>query len=236
MKVSPRHVPSAHSRRAAALKVLAALCLSLLPATLPAQYLKLKLGGGLATQYGDARVVGAYKIGVGYEYEFDQHWTVTPSLLFYGKGWKNRDVPVPLTDDDGNAVRDESGEQVYSLMSRSTSANYVEIPVLFSYYHRLGESRYLVFAAGPYAALGVFGKVKTKGDTGRTGGEKYYYDANTFGSGGMRRFDAGVQALVGYQFPSGLTLGLEADFGMVRTSSDGGRNLTGLVSLSYKFD
>lgn len=222
--------------RTAAWRAVVALCLLLLPATASAQSVKFNVGGGLGTQYGDARVVGAYKIGVGYEYEFDQHWTITPGIAFYGKGWKDADQQVHLTDNEGNAVYDEHGDPVYSIMSRSTSANYLEIPILFSYYYRLSESRYLVVSAGPYVACGLFGKVKTKGDTDRTGSEKYYYENNTFGSGGMRRFDAGAQALVGYQFPSGLTLGLEADFGMVRTCSDGGRNFSALISLSYKLD
>ena len=40
-----------------------AACLSL---PLAAQNIFLKVGGGLATHYGHARAVGAYKIGVGY--------------------------------------------------------------------------------------------------------------------------------------------------------------------------
>ena len=58
-----------------------AACLSL---PLAAQNIFLKVGGGLATHYGHARAVGAYKIGVGYEYEFNQKLTFAPSLVFYG--------------------------------------------------------------------------------------------------------------------------------------------------------
>ena len=96
------------------------------------------------------RVVGAYKIGVAYEYEFDQHWTFSPGLMFYGKGWRTPDESVACVDDDGNPMLNESGQQVYSLMSRSASANYVEVPLLFNYYYRLAESRYVVLSAGPY--------------------------------------------------------------------------------------
>ncbi len=204
--------------------------------TLEAQNIKLKVGGGLSGQSNGAKVVGAYKIGVGYEYEFDQRWTITPALVFYGKGWKAPDKTVPVVDDNGQPQLNEEGEQVYSLMSRSTSANYLEVPVLFSYYHRLGESRYLVFSAGPYAAVGVGGKVKTKGDGQRIGSEKLFYEYSTFGENGIRRFDAGLQAFVGYQLPAGIALGVEADFGLLRTQSNGQRNLSGLVSLSYTFD
>lgn len=216
--------------------VLAIAALTSLPTSLSAQYLKLKIGGGLASQYGDAKVVGAYKIGIGYEYEFDQHWTFTPSLVFYGKGWKDPDVDVPVVDDNGQPRYDEAGNRLYSRMSRSVAADYVEIPLLFSYYYRTGEGRYLVFGAGPYAAVGVAGKAKVKGNGERIGSEKLYYDGNTFSEEGAHRFDAGVQGLVGYQFPSGLTLGVEADFGLLRFKTDGGRNVSALISLSYKFD
>lgn len=210
--------------------------LFLLSLAAPAQTWQLEVGGGLATQYGSARSVGAYKIGVGYEYELDLHWTVTPSLAFYGKGFKSPDRMVPVLDDNGEPVYDEEGNPAQSRMSRSTSAEYVELPVLFRYYWRVGESRYVVLGAGPYIAVGVHGKVKTKGDAEQAGSEKLYYNSKTFSADGVRRFDAGVQAFAGYQFATGLILGVEADFGLVRFSTDGGRNLSGLVSLAYRFD
>ena len=157
-----------------------------------AQHWQLKFGGGLSSQYGAARSVGAYKIGVGYEYEFDQRWTVAPSLVFYGKGFKDPDRLVAVIDDDGAPLYDEEGNPVYSRMSRSTSANYIELPLLFSYYWRKGPSRYVVLSAGPYAAVGLFGKVKTKGDGEQLGSDKLYYDGDAFGGDGLRRFDAGV--------------------------------------------
>lgn len=200
-----------------------------------AQHVSLRVAGGLASQTGDYRPVGAFKLGVGYEYEFDQHWTVAPALLFGARGWKDRDRTVAVIDDDGVPATDEEGRPVTSVMGRSTAANYVEVPVIFSYYHRLAESRYLVFSAGPYAAIGVSGKVKTRGDGGRTGSEKLFYERRTFGHGGLRRFDAGLQVGAGYQLPSGLTVGVEADFGLVRTSHGGGRSVSGLVALAYRF-
>ncbi len=213
----------------------ALLFLAPLSVALHAQNVKLHVGGGLSTQQGGAKVVGAYKIGVGYEYEFNQSWTITPSLVFYGKGWKDKEKNVPVVDDNGRPQLNEAGEQVYSLMSRSTSANYVELPVLLSYYHRMGESRYLVFSAGPYVAVGVGGKVKTKGDGQRIGSEKLFYEDSTFGNGGLRRFDAGAQVFAGYQFSMGITLGVEADWGLLHTQSNGERNFSALLSLSYAF-
>ncbi len=201
-----------------------------------AQHLQLKIGGGFAAQYGDARAVGAYKIGVGYEYEFDQHWTFAPSLLFYGKGWRTPDTFVADLDGNGRPQYDDNGNLLTSRCRTTTAADYVEIPLLFSYYHRVGEHRYLVISAGPYAALGVAGTMKTKGDATHPGSEKIYYDAKTFDSDGARRFDAGMQAFLGYQFPTSLTLGIEADFGMLRFCNGGGRNVSALIGLSYNFN
>lgn len=210
------------------------LCLLAMPAS--AQHLQLKAGGGLSTQYGSARSVGAYRFGVGYEMELDQHWSVAPALLFYGKGWKAPDALVPVLDDGGLPVLDEEGNQTYSLMSRSVAAAYLELPLLVNYYHRLAAQRYLVFSAGPYVAYGVSGKGKTKGDARRQGSEKLFYEENTFDIDEARRFDAGIQVAAGYQFPSKITLSLEADFGLVRFAPGGGRNLSALVGLTYTFD
>lgn len=208
----------------------------LLPAMAGAQSLQLKAGGGLSSQYGSAGVVGALKLGLGYEYEFDQHWTITPSLLLVGKGWKDPDRLVEVIDDETLLPElDDEGNPVMSTMNRSVAANYLELPVMVSYYFRTGASRYIIVGAGPYAALGLLGKTKVKGDGRRIGAEKLYYDYSTFSSTAYRRFDAGFQTFLGYQFPSGLSLGLEADFGLLRTARDGGRNCSGMVALSYKF-
>lgn len=207
----------------------------MLPTVLMAQNVMFKVGGGLASHYSSSDPVGAYKIGVGYEWEFNQHLTFMPSLEFYGKGWKSPNERVFVLDEAGNQRIDpETGEPLTSLMNRSATANYIEVPLLLSYYWRIGVQRYIVFSAGPYAAFGVSGKQKTKGDGRATGAEKFYYEKKTFDEPGAHRWDAGLQVMAGYQFPSSLKVGLEADFGFVKCTSNGGRNVSGLISLSYK--
>ncbi len=211
------------------------LALAALPAALPAQNLLFKIGGGFSSHYGQDKSVGAYKIGVGYEWEFNQRWTFTPVLEVYGKGWKDRDTRVTMFAPDGSPVIDAAtGEVRTGLMSRSATANYLELPLLFSYYIRTGESRYIVFSAGPYVAYGLTGRQKTKGDAVREGSEKLYYEKNTFRQSGAHRFDAGVQTMAGFQFPSSLILGIEADWGVTKFNVQGKRNVSALVSLSYK--
>ena len=202
---------------------------------LQAQNLQFRVGGGLASHYGKAQNVGAFKVGLGYEFEFDQHWTLTPSLAVYGKGWKDPNQLVYVFDDAGNQLFDEeTGEPLQGVRSRSASQNYVQLPVLLSYYWRMDESRYVVMAAGPYVAYGVSGKQKTKGDTEQPGAQKLYYERKTFSEPGTHRFDAGIEAFAGYQFPSGLTLGLEADFGLAKFNRSGRRNISALLSLGYR--
>lgn len=199
-----------------------------------AQSIHFKFGGGLSSHYGSAQAVGAFKIGVGYELEFDQHWSFTPALEIYGKGWKNPNATVFKFDGDGNQLYDDKGNPLTGIMSRSATQNYLELPLLFSYFLRTGESRYVVFSAGPYVAYGLSGKQKTKGDTEKPGADRYYYEKKTFSEPGTHRFDYGVQASVGYQFASGVVIGLEGDFGLAKFNAAGDRNVSGLITVGYK--
>lgn len=200
-----------------------------------AQGVHISFGGGLASHYGQAQAVGAFRIGVGYEVEFDQHWTFTPGIEVYGKGWKDPNESVFVFDDQGNQMFDEeTGDPLVGIRSRSATQNYLQIPLLFSYYLRTGEARYVVFSAGPYVAYGIAGKQKTKGDTERPGAEKFYYEKKTFKEPGTHRFDVGLRGKVGYQFASGFMLGLEADFGLAKFNKAGDRNISGLISIGYK--
>ena len=164
---------------------------------------------------------------MGYEYEFDQHWTFAPSLVFYGKGWKEKDRLVPVLDDSGLPVLDEDGEPAQSLMDRSATANYLALPLTFNYYLRTGTSGYVVLSAGPYVACGLSGKLKTRGE---------YYEDKTFDTPGARRFDAGITFGAGYQFRGGITVGLQGDFSLTRFAAGAGRNRSGLITLAYNFD
>lgn len=209
---------------------------SMLPVAASAQTWQFRIGGGLASQFKDSRPVGAFKLGVGYEHEFDQHWTLTPSVYFYAKGRKLPDESVAIRDAEGNPLLDDNGNPVCGVKGTTITANYVEAAFPFSYYVRTAERRYLIFSAGPYVAVGVAGKHTVKGDAEREGAEKLYVEQKTFDVDGIRRFDAGLQASVAYQFTDNLVLGVEADFGLTPFSRDGGRNVSGLLTLSYRFD
>lgn len=211
------------------------LTLAALALPLAAQNLQLKVGGGLSTHYKGANTIGSFKVGLGYEVEFDQHWTVTPSLLLYGKGWKSHDQRVYVYDEDQNQVFEEDGTPRTCNKSRTTTANYLEVAVPFNYYFALPNDAYIVLSAGPYVAYGVAGKQDTKGDTEAEGSHKLFYQKKTFKEPGTRRWDAGATVGLGYQFPTHFTVGLETDLGIARFSTDGARNVSVLIALSYQF-
>ena len=52
---------------------------------------------------------------------------------------------------------------------------------------------------------------------------------------GVKRFDAGLQVMLGYQFASSLIVGLETDLGVLPYNAAADRNISGIVSLSYRF-
>jgi len=203
--------------------------------TANAQRLQGKLGGGFATHFSDAQLIGAFKAGLGVEFEIDQHFTLSPALLVYGKGWKNKNQTVYVYDEDKNLVYDEAGQPLTVVKQRSTSANYLELQVLANYFFYLPRNYYFYVSGGPYAAYGLSGKQKTKGDGEAEEADKLYYESKTFKEQGVRRFDAGLTLGCGVQFPSHLMLGVESDLGLLKFNDNGDRNLTLILSLTYEF-
>lgn len=103
--------------------------LGMMPAV--GQHFFLKLEGGITSLYNaDVRRLGTFGVGAGYEYEFDQKWSVSPAIMYVAKGWKEKTAIVPARDDDGNFVYDsETGEQVFGKKGVKSYANYIQVPV-----------------------------------------------------------------------------------------------------------
>lgn len=210
--------------------------LLLLPLTATAQGIHLKFGGGLSSHYGSDQMIGAFKIGIGYEVELTQHWSFTPGIEVYGKGAKNPNQTAYVFDPNHNQLYNpDTGQPLTGIINRSATQNYLEVPLLISYYLRTAPSSYIIVSAGPYLAYGLSGKQKTKGDTQQSGSQRYYYEQKTFNEPGTHRFDCGVQTYLGYQFPSSVSVGLEADWGIAKFNTAGRRNVSALIALGYKF-
>lgn len=247
---------------------------ALLPLALSAQSLFVKAGLGLASQYGAVGVHSGSRLGFGYEYELSQTVAIAPTLSIVGRGWQVRDVETPdmLFDDAGNmldafgdvttdpalqaqrpVVNAEGevvpGEFMKSMMHRTYSANYLQFDIPFNFYRRVGELRYITLTAGPWIAAGMAGKRRTEGDGRAANDRKANYTDRTFSLPGVRRFDCGIKAGVGYQFPSSLTVNIEGDFGLVKTNGitgtgviddpfafRAGRNVSVMLTVSYKLN
>ena len=206
-----------------------------IPTFAQAQNLQLKVGGGLAKLDKHSSAVPAWRLGAGYEWEFDQNWTFSPALIFAIRGWENHDETVYNKDHDGNIILDPvTGIPVTGVKNTETITYHVELPLLFNYYLRTKERQYVVFSAGPYLAYGVSGKTKVKGDTDRQGAERYYYDYDPFKDGDGKRFEAGVQVGAGYQFANGVTAGLDLNYAFTKVAGEG-RVVSALLSFSYLF-
>jgi hypothetical protein len=95
----------------------------------------------------------------------------------------------------------------------------------------------LNLGAGPYIAYGIGGK--NKATIGNVSAEYKAFDDES-GDLKLKRFDAGVGVVAGYEFNAGLYLGLNADLGLVnaydKTDNDRTfKNTSFGVSLGYKF-
>lgn len=252
--------------------VLAASTLAVTAAS--AQSVFVKAGLGFASQWGAAGLAGVPKIALGYEHELSQTLAIAPSIGIVGRGWAVPDVETPdlLWDDKGHmltadgAVTDDPAHQgqrpvldaegvpvlgqfMKSMMHRSYSANYVQLDLPVNYYYRLAERRYLTLTAGVWGAVGFAGKRKTEGDGRACGALKSRYTDATFSLDGARRFDCGLKAGFGYQFPSSLTLNLEAEFSLLPTNkvtdtsplndafgARAGRNAALMFTLTYRLN
>lgn len=201
---------------------------------LQAQRIAVKVGGGLSSHYDHSTAVGAFRIGLGYEYELNNNWSVEPGIAFYAKGWKDPNQIVFMRDWEGNLIFDEEGNALTGVKNCSSKANYIEVPVLFNYYLETKSMQYIVLTAGPYMAYGVGGKMETKGDTDQEGSDRYYYAKKTFDEEGAHRFDAGLSVGISYEFGRQFTVGVQGDFGLTKFNRNGDRNISGLLTLSYR--
>ena len=88
-----------------------------------AQRINFKVGGGLASHYdGNARSIGALKLGASYEHELSGNFSIEPGAYFYVKGYEDKDERVFMRDQDGNILYDDEGNARTGLKNTSTNA------------------------------------------------------------------------------------------------------------------
>jgi len=153
------------------------------------------------------------RAGITADLQLADEFYIGTGLLYAGKGGKNS---------DNNDYK--------------TTLSYLQLPVNFLFKPEVGSGK-LNLGAGPYVAYGLGGKHK-----GTFGNATIEYDAFDDESGPLqlKRFDAGVGIVAGYELNSGLYFGLNADLGLVNAyeNTDNDRSFKNTsfgVSLGYKF-
>lgn len=139
-------------------------------------------------------------------------------LLFSGKGGKDKDVEIKKT------------------------IGYLQVPINFLFKPEVGSGK-LNLGAGPYVAYGIAGKIKGTADDAEGSIGVFSDEAKALGQG-VKKFDAGLGIVAGYELKAGLYLGIHADLGLVNTvalpdgvTADGysAKNTSFGVNVGFKF-
>ncbi|MDR3816840.1 MAG: porin family protein [Bacteroides sp.] len=163
-----------------------------------------KVGMNISNYTGDADMNAkiGFKLGGGFEYAFDNTWSLQPSLFVSSKGAKQDELTI--------------------------NAYYLELPVMAAARFDVANNTNVVINAGPYLACGIAGKSKV--DMGNV-----EYKENTFGDGGLKRFDAGLGVGVALELGQ-IIVGLDGQFGLVDVQKVGNpKNMNFSIVLGYKF-
>lgn len=169
---------------------------------------------GSDADYTDCRF--AYRVGFGVDVPIQGIWGFQTGLNFTGIGAN--------LDTDG----------IEDIVEFKTSQLYLELPLMATARVEAGKGLGIVFNAGPYMGIGVGGKSKMKSnlDLPHLDGE---VSSDTFGDGGLKRFDFGLGFGVNFEINRFL-VGLDTRFGLTRLASDvNTHNFALLFGVGYKF-
>ena len=95
-----------------------------------------------------------FKLGGGFEYAFDDTWSLQPSLFLTGKGAKKDALTV--------------------------NAYYLELPIMGAARFNVADNTNLVVNAGPYFACGIAGKTKIAGESVKTFSDVWGTERNVY--------------------------------------------------------
>ena len=149
-------------------------------------------------------------------------WYASASLLLTQKGFKR---PYTLSVDN---------QEIKS----HTDVTYLELPIVAGKNFNLGGGCKFFMEAGPYIAVGLFGKSQTKWAGVKEESHK------VFGKNGFKRFDAGLTGGIGVEAFKHLRMKVGYEFGIPNLAKRGlapaelaptYRNRTLTVSASYIF-
>lgn len=161
-------------------------------------------------------MVPTFSAGVYADIPLVPEFFIRPELLFTQKGYKNKDL------DDAK-----------------TRISYVEIPVSFLYKAALTGGN-VIIGFGPYAALGIGGKMKD----GNSRDVKFKNDVSIQEASQnpyFKSLDFGAKIYAGYEFGTRLSLAIESSLGLVNilpqlNGNDNGnaKNVGFGIAIGYK--
>ena len=109
------------------------------------------------------------------------------------------------------------------------NAYYLEIPIHVGYKYDINDNFSVFGEAGPYFAVGLGGKTKTEElvyDNSSWNPEhfekvrKETYEYDTFGNGGLKRFDLGLGIHAGVEFKKKFSLSIGYDWGLLNVAKN----------------
>lgn len=150
----------------------------------------------------DNKIKTGFHVGVNAEIPIATEFYLQPGVLFTTKGAKDKD------DDD-----------------IKVNLSYIEVPINFLYKPELGMGK-LLLGIGPYIAFGIGGKVSNS--EGKEIDVEFNKEVSATDYAAFpgypppfyKRFDAGGNLLVGYEFSNNFSVQLNAQLGMLNINSD----------------
>ena len=189
-----------------------------------------KAGIGMANIIGEnmesPKVKLAYKLGIGLECPFDKVWSLQTGVLFVSKG-----TNYTIVEADGISAQ------------AKVNASYLELPLMVATRFAIDRNTHILVSAGPYGAWGIGGKTKALGYWSPSSSstpdwnEGNVIEMDTFGKEGLdlRRFDYGVGIGVAVKYQH-YVIGVDGQLGLCKLQKElQGKNLTGFVTVGYKF-
>lgn len=181
-----------------------------------------KTGINVSTEGGHANYSAGFHVGALVEYQFFNNILLLGELLLTRKGFDNTGF-YSFTDPENGII----GGQEYDIRKRSY---YLELPVHAGYSFEFTQSIALKLSAGPYIAVGLWGKTKDEdGDFRHT----LYRHGK-----GDKRFDIGIGGKAMLEFSNHYQLSVGYDYGFIKTNNKdyfGDRNKNVTVSIAYIF-
>ena len=148
-----------------------------------------------------------FNLGFRFDYQFNDYFAVQTGLTYTMKGEKYK--------------RSYNGEYYSTEQKTKHTAHYFEIPILAGARYSINDDIQLKFNTGPYIAIGLGGKCKTKYEETNTGDtesheswQQFFGDPEKEDSEGCKRFDAGWKFELGVDIKN-YYVGLAYDLGFV---------------------